>query len=88
MRSPGRREMARRCAGRRWQPEVYPMRGAPRELEQDREFYTLFQESKRLEARLPESQDAFNACINKIRARGLALTSPKTESASTDGRPS
>ena len=81
-RSPGRREMRDACKGHRWQPEVYPMRGnVPREFEEDRQFYLLFQESKRLEAKLPATQAKYNACISKLVARGRELMPPKTESA-------
>jgi hypothetical protein len=87
-RSPGRKETARLCTGRPYREAVYTMQGnVPQAVEEDKEFWLLFQQSKQLEKALADAhkrkradigviqvlQDDFNACINKIRARWLEL---------------
>lgn len=83
-RSPGRRKVASLCTGRPYREATYAMRGnVPQAVEEDKEFWLLFQQSKQLEAALADArakkrpdvgvvqllQDDFNGCINKIRAR-------------------
>ena len=87
-RSPGRKALARLNAGRPYREATYAMRGnVPRAVEEDKEFWLLFQQSKQLEKALANAkraevpdlgvvqllQDDFNAAINKIRARWFEL---------------
>ncbi len=87
-RSPGRKEMAALCAGKRYREPVYAMRGkVPSAVEEDKEFFQLFQLSKKLEHVLSElrgetipdvaairaAQDVFNSSLNRVRARWLEL---------------
>lgn len=88
IRSPGRKAMAKECAGKLKQEKIYPMRGRlPEAVQEDKQFFQLFQMSKRLEAVLVElkqktipdieairaAQDAFNEALNQVRARWLEL---------------
>ena len=89
MKSPGRRTMAQELRGKRHVDAPYYMRGAdiPEAVECDKQFFQLFQISKRLEKTLHElreetipdigaikaAQDAFNEALNAVRFRWLQL---------------
>ncbi len=89
MRSPGRRQLAKEVAGKRVQKTPWHMRGAniPQAIEEDKQFFQLFQMSKDLEkvvldlknetipdiAAIQAARDAFNAVINQLRSRWLEL---------------
>jgi hypothetical protein len=86
--SPGRKAMAKLCAGKPAARKRYAMVGnVPRVIEEDRQFFLRFQTSKKLEAVLfalraeavPDleaikaAQDAFNAAMAAVRARWFEL---------------
>lgn len=87
-RSPGRKAMAKELCGKCAQKPVHTMLGqVPEAIEQDKQFFQLFQISKDLEATVRElrneprpdleaiqaARDAFNSVICQLRARWLEL---------------
>jgi len=80
--------MAKECRGKRYRKPVYEMKGnVPTAVEEDKQFFQLFQMSKDLEKvvndlkdeTIPDikaiqaARDAFNACLNQLRVRWLEL---------------
>ena len=71
--SPGRKPSADKARAMRT-PSMN-IQNVPTYVQEDKEFYELFLESKKLEGkRDPASQVKFNTCINKMRLRWALLT--------------
>lgn len=80
--------MAQECRGKRFTKPLHQMRGRiPQAVEEDKQFFQLFQMSKDLEKvvldlkdeaivdmeALQAARDAFNEVMNKLRARWFEL---------------
>lgn len=80
IRSPGRRALrdADKASADKRRAMAVPTQNIshmPKAVQEDRAFYLLFLESKKLESkRDPASRVKFNRCINKMRTRWALLT--------------
>ncbi len=88
MKSIGRRRMAQECRGKKFSKPLHQMRGhIPSAVEEDKQFFQLFQMSKDLEkvvmdlkdeaipdiAAIRAAQDAFNGIMVQLRGRWFEL---------------
>ncbi len=85
MKSPGRRELAKQCAPKRIKKKRWTYKGnVPEVIEQDREFYLLFCESKEIEHSAdPRQQARFFTLQELMRRRWIQLLDPPPENPAT-----